>query len=892
MDRRRAHQSRAGVIAVAITRRLAPVVLALPLAASASAWASAPTPAPVEAIRPPVLTGQQPAIYPEAERASGRVVEVALHVTVLADGRVGEDVEVATSGGAAFDRAAVEAVRGWSFAPARRGEQAIASRIRVSVRFTPPAPPNDAPPAEQPDPTNSTANATPAGGGGEEDGGEEDGGEEDGAEDRGGEELADDGAEDDDAIDIVVRGERALRDEDRGASSFTVDRALLDAAPRQEGADVVRSAPGVYIGRAEGMAVAHRYMLRGFDAEHGQDIEMRVGGLPINLPSHIHGQGYADLGFLIAEGVDELRALEGVYDPRQGDFAVAGSFDIRLGARERGWRLSSSYGRFNSFRQLAMWAPEDQPDETFAAVQYQRTDGFGQNRAGQQASGVVQARFGKQGAPWRFRVVSFMHGARSQLAGVVRQDDVDAGVVDFHGVYPYPTALAQSALAGRVMAGLFPEYRGARGDNGELGLWLGYDSFRLQENFTGFTQKSQTLESVAGRGDLVEQQNRTVSAGLSGRYRTRPYRPARWAAGTVELGLDSRLDRIEQAQNLLDAAVRNQTWDHRVDARALGLDLGMWGDLDWRFTQYLRLRVGARADVLFYDVDDRLGNFVPASRPDDAFLPGFRRTAYGVAAGPRTSAEVTPLDWLSIRAAYGEGYRSPQARTLEDGERAPFTKVRSADLGLRLGRDPRLEVTTAGYFTRLSDDVVFEPREARLERVGATRRLGAVLTAQTRPRPWLLAALSLTYVDATLLEPPPATAENPQPAFEPGQKLPFVAPVVGRLDLGVHGPLARAGTSWPLSGRLGAGFSYLSPRPLPYGGAADHVPLLDLSGGLRFGPLDLGVAVFNVLNREYAAVEYSFASHWNPARPRPRTPARHLAAGAPLSFLITLGVTL
>ena len=53
---------------------------------------------------------------------------------------------------------------------------------------------------------------------------------------------------------------------------------------------------------------AHNYMLRGFDADHGQDIEFRVGGLPINMPSHIHGQGYSDLGFLIAGTVRELRS--------------------------------------------------------------------------------------------------------------------------------------------------------------------------------------------------------------------------------------------------------------------------------------------------------------------------------------------------------------------------------------------------------------------------------------------------------------------------------------------------------------------------------------------------------------------------------------------------------
>jgi len=108
-------------------------------------------------------------------------------------------------------------------------------------------------------------------------------------------------------------------------------------------------------------------------------------------------------------------------------FAVAGTFDIRLGVRARGFRASSSYGRWNTFRQLVMWAPkgdvadddetgERESSETFAAVQYNRSDGFGERRGGQSASGIVQTRFGKDGQPWRHRLTSVLYGARSDLA--------------------------------------------------------------------------------------------------------------------------------------------------------------------------------------------------------------------------------------------------------------------------------------------------------------------------------------------------------------------------------------------------------------------------------------------------------------------------------------------
>ena len=692
---------------------------------------------------------------------------------------------------------------------------------------------------------------------------------------------------------IVVQGQRMQRTEERSISDFSIGRDILRAAPRQEGSDVLRSAPGVYIGRAEGPAVAHNYMLRGFDANHGQDIEFRVGGLPVNLPSHIHGQGYSDLSFLIGDTVRQLDITEGVYDPRQGDFAVAGSLEVSLGVEleERGIRLRSGYGAFNTVRLHALWAPTTASEESFGAVQLMQTDGFGDNRDGLSGSGILQHRFGT--GEVTFRAIGIVHTARSNFAGVLRQDDIDAGLVCFNCVYPFATAQAQNALAQRFLGGLFADYQTADGVNGQLGVWFGYDNFRIQENFTGFIQQSRILERVGGRGDLIEQQNRTLSLGVTARYREAPIQLTSWLRGTVEVGADARLDVIDQAQNLIDAAVRNQTWDQRVDASVRAVDLGMWGDLDWALTSYVRARIGLRADVLSYDVDDRLGNFAPLTRPQDSFIPGFRRSALGLAWGPRTSVEFTAADWISILAAYGEGYRSPQARLLEDGEEAPFAKVRSADVGLRFDWGAPLRVTIGGYYTHLSVDVAFEAAEGRLERVGATRRMGTVAHLVGQPVDWLIASVSATFVDATLLEPPPPTAEEPQPPFSEGQNLPFVPPIVVRADLGVSGPLVGPLGGHDLHARLSVGFSFLSSRPLPFGDFADPVALLDASGTVSWGRLDLTFELFNILNSRYAAIEYSFPSDWNPNDGvRPRTPARHIAAGTPLSWLISLGVQL
>ncbi len=856
-------------------------------------------------LQPPRLLESPPPRYPEEHVGEGLHPTVVLQVTLNRLGGVeGAEVEhgaeVRHQADPAFNEAAVAAVRRWKFAPATRDGVAIASRIRVAVHFSLPG--------FDLIPTLPEVQGT-------------------------GQPWVTESSHLRDSLEMgepahVHTGKDeghphwlhhtfgaraqveadALREPHRAAGDVVVGREVLAAAPRREGAEVLSSAPGVFMARGEGDAVGHRIMLRGFDAEHGQDLELKVGGLPINLPSHIHGQGYADLGLVIGEVVDELQVKEGVYDPIQGDFAVAGSVNMKLGVADRGhgWRLKSGVGSFGATRQFALWAPPDESEETFGAVQYQRTDGFGRRRRGQSASGIVQAGFG-EGA-WRYRLLGMVYGARADLAGVVRRDDVAAGSVGFYDAYDFSTAQQQNGSTSRVMAGFMGEYRGPDGDSGDFGVWLSRDDFRLQENFTGFVQRSQTLDDVAGRGDLIEQLNATTTLGLWGRYQTLDYHLDSWFVGALEFGMSGRMDVVEQAQNLIDATTRSQTWDRRVDAGIRATDIGFWTEAVVSIHSRLDVRGGLRADALSFAVEDRLGNFVPTVRPDDAFIEGFRRSAAGLAWGPRFSTAYLLGDGVRMMAAYGEGYRSPQARTLEDGEDAPFTKVRSSDVGLRweperaFGRDKALELNASLYWTHVSDDVAFEAREGRLERLGASRRMGATLFARANPWEGVVGAVSVTYVDASLLEPPPATPDNPTPAFEKGQNLPLVPPLVVRADVGAHqtlwskhpgvGPTDGETPFDVLDGHVGTGFSFLSSRPLPYGAFADPVSLLDLSAGLDWGPFHLTLEVFNVLNARYAAVEYNFASNWDPSAVPTRTPARHIAAGAPRTWMAVLEVSL
>ncbi|HZH04604.1 MAG TPA: TonB-dependent receptor, partial [Myxococcaceae bacterium] len=672
------------------------------------------------------------------------------------------------------------------------------------------------------------------------------------------------------------------------ASDFILEREVLAAAPHRTASDLLGSAPGVYVSSPEGDAVAHEIYLRGFDAEHGQDVELTVGPVPINQPSHLHGQGYADLNFIIPETVRSLRVTEGVYDPRQGDFAVAGSIHFDLAVPERGTHVRSGFGSFGQYRQLLLWAPKDEAEETFGAFLFQRTQGFGQNRGSQVGSATGQLAFdGPAGFSGLLHVAAY--GARANLAGVLRRDDVASGEVDFYGVYPNPSATAQSAAASRYQLAVTLERGTDEGARTHLSLWAMTANFRQRINFTGFLERSQYNPQWVGRGDLIEQSNQDFGLGARFFQRTRRARLAPWADARLELGLALRNDSIRQAQNLLQAP-ENETWDRRVDADINASDLGAYADADARLGPWVHLRGGVRADVLNYDLDDRISNTTPRFQQETQ-LPGYRRTALGVAAGPRASLEVEPRSWIRLLGSYGEGYRSPQGLGLSEGENAPFTKVRAMEAGVQLkpGGGEALSFTGAAYQTRLSEDLAFEPGEARLERIGPSRRRGVAMHLLARPAPWALASISATYVRAVLTAPPPATAENPTPSLAPGQLLPYVPPWVLRADAAVTRELTLWGDTH-LDARLGGGATYLSSRPLPYGRFADTVFLLDLSASLRWRYVELTLDVYNALDRRYAATEYSFVSNWGNREAPSRVPARHFSAGPPRTFLASLAL--
>ena len=114
----------------------------------------------------------------------------------------------------------------------------------------------------------------------------------------------------------------------QAASQGAITAKQLDERPLMRDGEVLETVPGVIVTQHSGEGKADQYFLRGFNLDHGTDFATIVAGIPVNLPTHAHGQGYSDLNFLIPELVTGVQFSKGPYYADQGDFATAGSSNI------------------------------------------------------------------------------------------------------------------------------------------------------------------------------------------------------------------------------------------------------------------------------------------------------------------------------------------------------------------------------------------------------------------------------------------------------------------------------------------------------------------------------------------------------------------------------------
>lgn len=159
------------------------------------------------------------------------------------------------------------------------------------------------------------------------------------------------------------------------ASSETIRARDYELRPHTTTQEILNNIPGLVVSQHQGGGKATQYFLRGFDADHGTDVAVFVDGLPVNLVSHAHGQGYADLNFLIPEIVQRIELSKGPYFVEYGDLANAGAVNIITKDNVVENSVQALGGSFNTTRYSAAVSPTLGPVKTLLAAEFYHSDG-------------------------------------------------------------------------------------------------------------------------------------------------------------------------------------------------------------------------------------------------------------------------------------------------------------------------------------------------------------------------------------------------------------------------------------------------------------------------------------------------------------------------------------
>ncbi len=872
------------------THTLYPALLALLAASHARAQS------PPARLQPPEPTVSVKANSPADALERHKEGSATVLTTIGKDGVV-KAVEIAeSSGDASLDQSAMSAAMQWRFKPATDNGVPIESQVRIPFHFhlaehnanehatpTPtPTPTPLTPPA--PKPTSEPVSATPA------------------------PSPVEESAANDNRFSSNVHGKKDPPS--RGVSDYHVDVEKLSFVPHVTASEFLKLAPGILLTNEGGEGHAEQVFLRGFDAREGQDIEFSIDGVPINESGNLHGNGYSDTHFIIPELIESLRVVEGPFDPRQGNYAVAGSAEYHLGLQQRGLTAKFSAGNYGSYRLLMTWAPQTGGPGTFAAVELYQTAGFGANRDGRR--GTVMAQYeGRHGAV-DLRLTAQAYLASFHTAGVLRDDDVRQNRIDFFGTYD----TRQGEDASRYSLAF--ELGTRAGSISLRNLVFGIARpLRLRENFTGFLlDTQQPLQSPHGqRGDLIDLNVMEWTVGARGSARL---------SGVVlkqvqelELGYFARGDFVSSTQQRIEAATGHpyQT-DTNLDSR-LG-DIGLYADANLRFLRWLALRGGVRADVFSYDVNNlcavpitsgtldkpdtsmSLGDVSCLSQQDIAAHrePNQRVSSIDTAILPRGSLLVGPFWGFSASGSAGTGVRSIDPDLVKQDGATPFANVNAYEAGLQFNRRFRdsidLSVRSVFFDTKVDRELVFSQSQGRNALCGGSTRLGTANSLRFTGRFWDLAA-NLTWLRATFDSNETCSDQTLQ--TQSGNLVPYVPDLVFRADGAVFG-------DWPywksklknhaLRGALGVGVTYVGPRPLPYGQRSDTIATLDANASIGWWFIDLSITTQNLIDTRYRLGEYNYASYFPlPGNQQPfpsLVPVRHFTAGAPRTVFFSIAL--
>jgi outer membrane receptor protein involved in Fe transport len=619
--------------------------------------------------------------------------------------------------------------------------------------------------------------------------------------------------------------------EARSASQGVVGYRDFEDRPISRVGELVENVPGVIATQHSGAGKANQYFLRGFNLDHGTDFAVFVDGVPVNMRSHGHGQGYLDLNFLIPELIERIDYRKGPYFADVGDFSAAGTAIFRTAERLPAPLAEVVVGEFGYRRGLLAGSAALGGGDLLVGLEGVLSDGpWLLDEDLERGNALI--RYSQP--DWSLSLSAY--SARWTSTDQIPERAVADGRIDRFGFVDADLGgeTSRFAITGQGRLGGF-----------ELAAYALLYRLNLTSNFTYF------LDDPVN-GDEFQQRDRRAVFGGTVRHALTP------RIGGLDLrlrlGADLRYDAIGAVGLYRSSGgVRTQTVrEDEVDEYSGAL----FADAELTLAPGLRLSAGLRGDLYGYYVRSDLA--ANSGAGSDFILT------------PKLALAWAPQPWLELYANYGEAFHSNDARgaTISidpaTGETADpvnlLARARGAELGARVETE-RFAASLVGFFLDLQSELVFVGDAGTTEPNDATRRYGVEATIFWRPRPWLTMDASAAFTHARFREVAVDLSH-----------IPGAVPEV--IAAGVT--LARGGFSGSVRLR------HFGAAPLTEDGSvrSDPTTLVNLGAYYRTGRLRLGVELLNLFNAEDADITYFYESrlpgeaagvedrHFHPVEPR------------------------
>lgn len=614
----------------------------------------------------------------------------------------------------------------------------------------------------------------------------------------------------------------------------------LALRPLSRPAELLEFVPGLIATQHSGEGKGNQYFLRGFNLDHGTDLAIKVDGVPVNMPSHAHGQGYTDLNFLIPELVDHMQYRKGPYYVEIGDFGTAASSEfVYADALEQG-SLTLTAGQDNYRRAYAGNTVDlAQGKLTIAGALTNYAGPWQLDQALEKTNALLKYHQETATGQWSLSAAAYDNSwnatdqipERAVLSGNLNRfgtiDNSDGGDTHRHSLAGLWQTLSDDVAV--TLNAFTIDY-----------------ALNLFSNFTYF------LEDPV-RGDQFEQAEQRRVYGFDASYARRLTLGSRDVRFTV--GLQNRTDDIDLG--LYKTERRKRYASTREDDVKQSLS-SAYASMDISISQRLRAVGGLRADHFSFDVDaDLMANSGDGS--DNLLSPKF-------------SLIYAQSDKTEVFFSAGQGFHSNDARgttiTVDpvSGGPAnsvdPLAKARSVEIGLRSAAIANTQLAVSLFSMKLDSELVYVGDAGATEALGASKRRGIELGALYAPNPWLLIDADLTLTKARLLDV--GSADQIPNAVDKTASLGFIVNDLHKLSGGLR-------------------IRYLADAPLIEDGSvrSDATLLLNAQALYQFNPFwSLGLEVMNLLDQQDNDISYFYESqlatesspvegmHFHPAEPR------------------------